>query len=366
MARVMRKTLECTVCTPVSTRIVLGPLDRLGSDLAQLGSARRVLVVTDSTVGPLYAETVVESLSHAGLQCELTTVPAGEASKSLHTAAALFGQLADLPLGRDGLVVGLGGGVVTDLAGFIAATWMRGVHSVLIPTTIEGAIDASIGGKTAINLSAGKNLVGAFHHPSLIAIDPTTFSTLSPRDVRAGMAESIKHALISSESFVRWHEDHHEAVLLLEDRAVAELVSRNIDVKFGVVRRDPEERSGERMVLNYGHTIGHAIERGCDYALRHGECVGLGMLAAVRISAAMRMHDAGLELRVTHLLERFGLPTSLAVNLPFDAVLDAIVRDKKNRSGTIRFVLLSGIGRAVVRDDVPEELVREAFHSLRS
>lgn len=292
------------------------------------------------------------------------TVPVGETSKSLEQSRRLYDALAEMRFPRDGVVLGLGGGVVCDLAGFVAATWMRGVDLVLCPTTLEADIDAAIGGKTAINLSAGKNLVGVFHPARLVLIDPTCLRTLDARDIRAGLAESIKHALIASEEFLSWHESRLDDVRSLRDAALTELIERNVAIKSAIVSRDPFETTGERMFLNLGHTIGHAIENACGYSLRHGECVGLGMLAACRLSEQVAGLPSEVTRRVEALIRRIGLPTRLPETIPVETILEAIGRDKKSRAGSVRFVLLENIARPLVRTNVGLDDIVSAYHSL--
>jgi 3-dehydroquinate synthase len=364
-----------------STAVVIrgGVLAGVAELLRTLAAPTSILIVTDDRVGPLHVGQVEASLAATSLRHATHVIPAGEASKSLAEAAALYDVLARLRLDRGGLILAVGGGVVSDLAGFVAATWRRGVPFAICPTTLEADIDAAIGGKTAVDIAAGKNLVGAFHQPILVAVDPECLSTLDARDVHAGLAESVKHALVFSEEFLAWHETHADAILALQPDVTTELIRRNIEYKANVVRADPLERTGARMVLNFGHTIGHAIESACGYTLRHGECVALGMLATCRLSRAMGLADDALVERTMRLLEHFGLPTRmprrgdppaakgptrLAQTIDTDTIMDRIRNDKKSYGGRVRFVLLECAGRVVVRDDVPEQLVRRAYESL--
>jgi 3-dehydroquinate synthase len=338
--------------------------DRIGQVLAEIVSPGRVCLVTDSRVGPLYADPLEASLGSAGFDVVGHTVPEGEASKSLDEAGRLYESLARQELGRDGLLVALGGGVVSDLTGFVAATWLRGVDFAICPTTLEADVDAAIGGKTGINLPAGKNLVGSFHQPRLIAVDPDCLATLDPRDVRAGLAESVKHGLVFSEAFLGWHEENVDAILGLDAEVIRSLILRNIRIKAGVVESDARERTGRRILLNFGHTIGHAVERCAGYRYRHGECVALGMMAACRLSAARGLLDAAAVERVERLLASLGLPCALRDPPPLDDILGCIRKDKKAVSARVRFVLLEGVGRPVVCDDVSDEEIRAAYDSL--
>lgn len=354
-----------TESTDVSVRLdSLRDVGRLlGAALAEDGRPQ-VVVVTDRHVGELYAKRVLSSLEAERFEVLDYRMEPGEASKDLRVAGDLYRFLADHAVGRDAVVLALGGGVVSDLAGFVAATWMRGIRFVVCPTTLEADIDASIGGKTAVNLPAGKNLVGAFHQPFLVIVDPTCLNTLDARDVRAGLAESVKHALIRSEPFLAWHEGNAEKILALDEDVVRSLILQNLAIKAKIVEEDALERTGARMLLNFGHTIGHAIESGCGFTLRHGECVALGMLAACRLSTRLGLLDGAVVTRVERLLSRLGLPTCLAHKIEPDRILDAVRIDKKVRRRAPTFVLLEGVSKTTLRNDVPDSHVREAYESL--
>ena len=354
---------------PELSEVVVRPgvLQDVGALLAGVWGRRRVLLVTDATVERLHGKTALASLEGAGLEACTYVIEPGESSKRLAVAEQLYAELARAGVARDGAIVVLGGGVVSDLAGFVAATWMRGIPFAICPTTLEADVDASVGGKTAVNIAGGKNLVGAFHQPRLVAVDPECLRTLPARDVRAGLGESIKHALITDEDFLTWHQAHAEAILALEPETLAELIRRNLRIKAEVVQRDALEQSGARVMLNFGHTLGHAIEEASRYELRHGECVGLGMLAACRLSVELGMLGAEVPGRLEAVMTRFGLPTRLddsAANIKH--ILPTVRSDKKAQGGKVRYVLLEAIARPVVRDDVPEEAVTAAYESLRA
>ncbi len=352
----------------VLIKVVPHFLSRVGEILGQTrthAGLGTIALITDDTVGRLYARPVLDGLRQSGFTPVELRVPAGEPSKSLGVLADVYRWLGDNHVGRDGLILALGGGVVSDLAGFAAATWMRGIRFAICPTTLESAIDASIGGKTAVNIPGAKNLVGAFHQPLFVATDPTCLSTLEPRDISAGIAESIKHALIADGEFLSWHEAHADDIRRLDESLLTELIMRNVRIKCSVVTRDPFERSGDRMVLNFGHTIGHAIEANCGNELRHGECVALGMLAACRLSQATGLIEATLVDRVADLLAAFDLPTRLDDSFDTDALLETIRKDKKVLGKKVRFVLLEDVGRPVIRDDLSQQQMREAIETLR-
>lgn len=342
-------------------------LHEFGSLLRRLVPGKagpQVVRVTDQQVGDIYGTALLESLQREAFETLEYRIEPGEASKSLDVFGGVHQFLADHTVARDAVVVALGGGVVSDLAGFAAATWMRGVRFAICPTTLEADVDASVGGKTGVNLPGGKNLVGAFHQPILVAVDPTCLKTLEPRDVRAGLAESIKHALISSEAFLTWHESNVDAILALDDALTPELILSNLRIKARIVEQDALERTGQRALLNFGHTIGHAIESCCGFALRHGECVSLGTVAACRLSHALGLLEQPAVERVEAVLKNFGLPTQLTERIDTERIMLSIRNDKKIQGGAVRFVLLESIGQPVIRNDVPEQQICAAYESL--
>jgi len=334
--------------------------------LPHLVTPYRVLILTDSNVRVLYGESLAHALRAAAFHCRLLEVPAGESSKTLGQLPFVYDTLAAWGGSRDVLILALGGGVVGDLAGFVAATWLRGVPLVMVPTTLEAAIDAAVGGKNALNHPAGKNLIGTFHQPAAVIVDPECFASLPDRDLRAGLAESVKHAVIRDPAFFAWQEASVEAILARSPAAMPELLERNCRIKAHYVEADERETTGVRTALNFGHTIGHAIEAqlslvsGGVQTLRHGECVALGMIAANEI-AVRHLGLARAEAdRIRVLLERLGLPTRAPGGLTVDAVCRRMFFDKKRGSVGGRFVLCPRIGEARLIDDVPEHLVRSA------
>ena len=349
-----------------ATRVLVGTdlLDDVGGQCRKAGSFSRVMVVTDEHLTERYAPRVMESLSSHGYQADLAVVPEGDASKSVAEVSLLYDRLADFGVARDGLVVAVGGGMVTDLAGFVGATWMRGIATALCPTTLQADIDAAIGGKTGVNHPASKNLIGAFHHPRLVIVDTACLNTLSQRDLAAGMAESIKHAVITGEPFTAWHEQNVSAMLARDDDVIAELIDRNVVIKADIVSRDERETSGARAVLNFGHTIGHAIETVSGYRLRHGECVSVGMAAACRLSQALGLLADSVSERIVRLLVLYGLPVRVSESIDRDAIWASLQHDKKVRHDSVRFVLLKGLGQPVVESKIPEQAVRTAIASV--
>jgi 3-dehydroquinate synthase len=321
-----------------------------------------VVVVSDSTVAKLYAERALSSLAAYGLKSELITVPPGDQSKSLPQLEGLFDKLGNLRVPRDGMLIALGGGVVTDLTGFAAATWMRGIDYANCPTTLEAAVDASLGGKTGINHASGKNMVGAFHHPRFVAVDPTCLKTLPARDISAGLAESIKHALIGDAAFLDWHEQNAAAIRAIEPSVMTELVTRNLRIKANVVEQD-EKESGIRASLNFGHTIGHAVEKLSDYQLRHGEAIAIGMHAAAHISMRKGLLDMPAVHRICAILKSFNLPIH-ANNMSPPAIIKTTLGDKKIKSGKRQWILLDGIGKFTITDDADATIIEEAVNVI--
>jgi 3-dehydroquinate synthase len=345
--------------------ITIGPgLLQDGAALAAHARGRHVLLVSDSQVGPLYAAGVEAALRAARPELAIAThvIPAGESHKTLDTLATTFDALAALGATRDTAVFALGGGVVGDLAGFAAACWMRGVDCVQLPTTLLSMVDSSVGGKTAVDIPQGKNLVGAFHPPRAVVADTAVLRTLPPRELRAGLAEVVKYGALGDPLFFQWLEAQRETLLAGDDHALAEAIARSCEHKAAIVERDPLEK-GERALLNLGHTFGHAIEAEQGYsgggsaALVHGEAVAVGMVLAARMSERLGMAPAEDTARLAQLLEALGLPTLVPAGLEPEALLGRMRLDKKNVAGRLRLVLWRGIGRAEVVPDVDEAAV---------
>ena len=332
--------------------------------LGDVGQVGRLLVVTDENVARLHPQAVSACLSLPGAAGPPHVIPPGEASKSAKELGRLWDRLAAELVDRAGFLVALGGGVVSDLTGFAAATWMRGIRWGAIPTTLEAAVDAGVGGKTAINHPAGKNLMGAFHQPSFVLLDLSLLATLPQRDRRAGLAESIKHGLIAEAGFFSWQEANAGGIVAGEVGLTEELIARNCQIKARVVAADEREEKGIREILNYGHTIGHAVERELDYELRHGECVGLGMVAAARIAAGRGMLSEAEESRIGALIGALGLPRRLPRSLSPPRIVELIGVDKKARPGRRRFVLLEGIGRCRVVADVTDAQIEAGLGAI--
>ena len=343
-----------------------GLLDELGQRCRRAGLTTTAYLVSDDTVFRHYGRRAQAALEAADIPTHTLTLPAGETSKTLEMAGVCYGWLAERRAGRRNFIVALGGGVIGDLAGFVAATFNRGMPFVQVPTSLAAMVDASIGGKTAVDLPQGKNLVGAFHQPRLTLAELGTLTTLSPREMAAGWAEAIKHGLILDADLLQTFEDHAEAIQALETPLATDIVRRSTAIKANVVSQDERETLGVRALLNYGHTLGHALEAATGYGkLLHGEAVAVGMTAAVRISRDMGLVGQDVVDRQDRLLERFGLPTRYP-GVDRDAVRRAMGVDKKAVDGTLRWILLEDVGRATVRADVPPEVVEAAMQEVTS
>jgi len=346
-----------------SYNVVVAPhlIDDLGSIIAKKIAARRCAIISDSNVAPLFADRAKQSLKSAGFESILIAIPAGEQSKTLQQAGAVCDEMIAAGLDRQSFVIGLGGGVVGDLSGFVAAIFQRGIPHVQIPTTLLAMVDSSIGGKTGVNTRDGKNLLGAVHHPSLVIDDVDLLKSLPRRELNQGFAEIVKHAIIAdAEMFGGLQKGKASDALALQ-----QLIKRNIEIKAGIVAKDELDRTGKRAVLNFGHTVGHAIERAGNYREHlHGEAISLGMIAA----AAISMKKGGLPKdqrdAIVDLLKKFELPTKLPAKFSREKIFSALAHDKKFEGGKVRFVTTSAIGSARVSSDVTMEDIREAVNEL--
>ncbi len=332
-------------------RIGRGLLDD-ASALAACVTGRHALIVTDANVAPHYLARVEAALAEKAVRT--LVLPPGEQEKTLARFAEVMAALAAQGASRDATVLALGGGVVGDLAGFAAACWMRGVRLVQLPTTLLAMVDSSVGGKTAVDLPQGKNLVGAFHQPAAVIADLATLDTLPARELRAGLAEVVKYGALGDADFFTWLEENADALLACDPDALAHAVATSCRHKAGIVARDETEQ-GERMLLNFGHTFGHAIETEQGYGgLLHGEAIAVGMVLAARLSADLGRAPWSDTARLAALLERLGLPVAVPASLSGEALLGRMRLDKKAVSGAVRLILWSGLGQAEVVTDVPD------------
>jgi 3-dehydroquinate synthase len=342
-----------------------GALEALPDVLNHLKAAGTVAIVTDSNVGPLYGGRAEALARQAGVECVVCEFPAGEQEKRLAHVETLCGRFLEAGMDRSSVVVALGGGVVGDLAGFAAASFMRGVRFVQIATTIVAQVDSSVGGKTGVNHPLGKNTIGAFHQPSAVITDLELLKTLPDRELRAGLAEAIKHGIIADAGLCQYMEDHVDAILAKDLDALAVPVRRSCEIKSAVVAEDEKEH-GLRAILNYGHTFGHGMEAVTEYKrFLHGEAVALGMHAAGVLAYELGMVDEAFVARQKALLAAYGLPVAWP-DLPVDETLEAMKHDKKVRAGTMKFIVPDRVGHVVQRTDVTEAQTRGALEALKA
>lgn len=323
-----------------------GILPRLGQLCLPFGFSKRALVLTNSEIGRLYGEGALSSLKAAGFETALVEVPEGEGEKSLERAALLYRELLKHRMDRRSPLFALGGGVIGDLGGFVAATFMRGIPFIPIPTSLVAQVDSSVGGKVAVNLPEGKNLVGAFYQPQLVLADVALLATLPERELKAGLVEVVKYGIIADKGFFEYLEENLEAVLARDPQALAYIVKVCCRIKAAVVEEDEKEQ-GLRAILNFGHTVGHALEALTGYRrLRHGEAVAIGMVAAARLSERRGLCGKEDVKRIRDLLTRLGL--SLALPIRPREVIEALFYDKKVKEGVPYFVFTLGVGRVTV------------------
>ncbi len=339
-----------------------GLLPGLGRECARLALGRRCAVISDKNVGPRYAKTAQAALAKAGFEPFLIIVPAGETAKSLRNVQTCYDHLARQRLERKSFIVALGGGVVGDLAGFVAATYLRGIAFVQVPTTLLADVDSSVGGKVGVNLKAGKNLVGAFFQPRLVLCDLATLATLPEREFRAGLAEVIKYGIIYDRALFERLERDMPRLLRRDAKTLAEVVARCCEIKAEVVQQD-ETESGLRAILNFGHTVGHGLEAISHYGkYLHGEAIAIGQVVAARLSSQLLGLQPDEIQRIHSLLQRAGLPTDLQLNaVQRRKLLEAMRLDKKVSAGEIRFVLARKIGEVEFGQKVPAALLEEVL-----
>jgi len=338
-----------------------GLVKQLGNLLNKYFHSGRCAVISDSNVVPLFAKRVKKTLASAGFCPTLLTIPAGERSKTLKQAGAICDQMIAAGLDRQSFVVGLGGGMIGDISGFVAAIYHRGIPHVQIPTTLLAMVDSSIGGKTGVDTRAAKNLIGAFHQPALVIDDLDVLKTLPSREFNQGFAEIIKHAVIADANMFQTLQSWKAG----DAPALQRLIKSNIEIKSRIVAKDERDRTGQRALLNFGHTVGHAIERAGNYRkFLHGEAVSLGIVAACGISVKRAGLRPDQRIAIVDLLARFGLPTRLPLNFPRKKILDAVKFDKKFEGGKVRFVLTPRIGAAYLSDNVTFEDICDAVKEL--
>ncbi len=344
-----------------SYNINIGPglLMQTGAMLKEIGVDDKLVIITDPTVKSLYGTTLKQSLTGNGFKVRILTVPEGEKQKSLETAGRLYNELTSFYAERTTAILALGGGVIGDLAGFVSATYLRGVPLIQIPTNLLSQVDSSIGGKVAVNHGLLKNKIGVFYQPRLVISDITTLKTLTAEEISDGLAEVIKYGVIRDGELFTYLEENLDRIRLLDDKALETIIFRSAKIKAEVVEKD-ERDFGLRNILNYGHTVGHAIESISDFKVRHGEAVAIGMMVAARISNKMDMLDKREVTRLREVIARAGLPTELP-DLKLKELIQAMKHDKKILQGKIRFVLPKSIGDVFITDEVSPSILEEAL-----
>ena len=347
--------------------IEAGILARAGAEIASIRGGRggAVAVVSNPLVAELYGSVLIGSLSKSGIPNKLITVPMGERYKTLASCSRLYEHFLDMKLDRAGMVVALGGGVIGDLAGFAAGTFLRGLDFVQVPTTLLAQVDAAVGGKTAVNLPRGKNLVGVFHQPRRVLIDLETLKTLPRRELRAGLAEVIKHGIIHDKQLFAYTWEHARPLLEADPVAMEVVIRRSCEYKASIVSRD-EREAGLRAVLNFGHTFAHAIESATKYRrFRHGEAVAIGMVTAAQLSADLGIARPSVKTEIEDVLAAVGLPTRIPADLEASELLVGMGADKKVLAGKTRLVLIRGIGEPEIVENVASAKIENAIRTLQ-
>ncbi|MGB3203965.1 MAG: 3-dehydroquinate synthase [Crinalium sp.] len=348
--------------------IASGSLDQLGEQCSGLSLGKKVLVVSNPVVFKHYGERAIASLKSAGFDVYTCILPAGERYKTLNSIQKIYDVALEHRLERSSTMVALGGGVIGDMTGFAAATWLRGINFVQVPTTLLAMVDASVGGKTGVNHPQGKNLIGAFYQPRLVLIDPEILKTLPVREFRAGMAEVIKYGVIWDAGLFSQMEESKrlDQMRYLNEGLLTEILNKSCQAKADVVSKD-EKEAGLRAILNYGHTIGHAVESLTGYrVVNHGEAVAIGMVAAGEIAVHLQLWDKESTQRQDALIKKAGLPTRLPAGLDIDAIADVLQTDKKVKAGKVRFILPTQIGVVTITDEVPAEVIRQVLREMQT
>lgn len=323
---------------------------------------RKICLVTEANVEPLYAGEVKGLLEREGFFCVSFSFAAGEASKNLDTVSSLYEFLIHHSFDRNDILLALGGGVTGDLTGFAAATYLRGIRFIGMPTSLLSMVDSSIGGKTGVDYKAYKNMVGAFYQPTAVYINVSTLNTLPERELLAGMGEVIKHGCILDKQYFDFLEENADKILAKESGVLKEMIYQSLCIKRGVVERDPKEK-GERALLNFGHTIGHAVEKMNEFRLLHGECVSVGMIAAAKLSVLKGTFSVEEEIRLKAILDRYGMLTEIS-DLNKEEFLSVCHRDKKADGSKIKFVLLRKLGEAYMDTEITDEKIWTAFRAI--
>jgi 3-dehydroquinate synthase len=360
------QTITVNLAESYDIVIASGSLEQLGSRMKELKLGKKVLIVSNPEVFDYYGATTIRSLETAGFDVCTHLIPAGETYKTLQSIEKIYDTALENYLERSSTFVALGGGVIGDMTGFAAATWLRGVNFVQVPTSLLAIVDASVGGKTGVNHPKGKNLIGAFYQPKLVAIDPLVLKTLPEREFRAGMAEVIKYGVIwDADLFAKLKRTERlDSLDYLDEELLQTIITRSCQAKADVVSKD-EKEAGLRAILNYGHTIAHAIESLTEYELLlHGEAVAIGMVAAGKIAVALGMWTKEEAKQQDNLIIKTKLPTNISVDLDPKAIVESLKGDKKVKAGKVRFILPTQIGTVTISDQVPSEIVTEAIEAV--
>jgi 3-dehydroquinate synthase len=362
--RSMKVNLDKKYLLSYEIRIGSSILDRMALLIAKNHKAGRYIVVTDSNAGKIHGPDFLAGLKGIGLVADMIEFPAGEKSKNIQTAMDIVGKLLDIGADRTSMLLALGGGVTGDLVGFIASVFMRSVPYIQVPTTLIGQVDSSIGGKTGVDLSYGKNLLGTFYQPQAVFIDLQYLTTLPEKEFNNGLAEIIKYGIIDDEKMFRLLEDNMDSIKRKDDALLLKLVENCCRIKKAIVEIDEREQ-GLRRILNFGHTLGHALEAQSDFTISHGEGVAMGMIAAARISVKAGYLDTADEERLAALIGKAGLPCRVPKELATQGIIDRLKMDKKKMGDTVHFVLLKKIGMPFVNGGIKDEMLAEVIEGMK-
>lgn len=342
-----------------------GAISDLGKTLLSCCKPTKVAVISNTTVARIYSDSVFQALKANGIEAKLVTMPPGERFKTLTSVRRIYASLIEMKMDRGGAIVALGGGVIGDMAGFAAATYMRGIDFIQVPTTVLAQVDASVGGKTGVDLPEGKNLIGAFHQPRSVIIDIDTLSTLPNRELKSGLAETIKHGIIYDQEYFNYVDANAGALLRRDQQRMVEAICRSVEIKRDVVEND-ERENGLRAILNYGHTVGHAVEALSGYGkLRHGEAVSIGMVTEAILAESIGAAQPGIAETIARTLKKFGLPVALSSSISTEEIIRFIELDKKTLGGKIKLALPVRIGECGIFADISRDKLADAINQHR-
>lgn len=342
-----------------------GIIGNLDEALLSCCNPTKIVVISNTTIASLYSSPAIQALQKTGVEINLITLPPGERFKTLNTVRRIYSSLIGMKMDRGGAIVALGGGVIGDMAGFAAATYMRGIDFIQVPTTVLAQVDASVGGKTGVDLPEGKNLIGAFHQPRSVVIDTSTLITLPDRELRSGLAEVVKHGIIYDQEYFDYVDANAESLLRRHEQPMVETICRSVEIKRDVVQSDEKEH-GVRAILNYGHTVGHAVEALSGYGkLRHGEAVAIGMVSEAILAESIGVAEAGITIKIARTLKKLGLPVRLMSSISTDEIISSIELDKKTLGGKIKLALPVKIGECGIFADISRDKLASAIDAHR-